>query len=127
MVNLKSLFLVFAGSGLGGCVRWCFGFLLGASQVNAFPLATFMANVCACGISGFVMAWGASKCHAENVVLFWLVGFCGGFSTMSAFSRETLQLIQCGSLLSMAYPLVTLIACVAATYLGAVCLHYISS
>lgn len=119
-MNFKSLLLIFVGSGLGGCVRWSFGVFIGTSQLSAFPWATFLANIIACGIAGFVGAWGASRLDSMNGTLFWLIGFCGGFSTMSAFSREWMLLLQNGNTLhQVMYPLSTLIFCVLATYFGA--------
>jgi CrcB protein len=51
--------------------------------------------------------------------LFWTVGFCGGFSTFSTFSAETLTLIQNGFHLSTAiYIVLSLVLCLAATFGG---------
>lgn len=119
-MNFKSLILIFLGSGLGGCLRWYVGYLIGTTHVSAFPWATFLVNLLACGIAGFAGAWGSSKVDTVNMSLFWLVGFCGGFSTMSAFSREWLQLLQNGSTSNQVlYPSATLVACVLSTYTGA--------
>lgn len=126
-MHLKSLIWVFLGSGLGGCVRWWFGTLSAVLQLKTFPWSTFAANVIACAISGGIGAWLSAKCDSDRVTLFWLVGFCGGFSTMSAFTREWLQLIQSGSMLLVVYPLTTLVACIVATYAGALCVNYLAS
>lgn len=119
-MNFKSLILIFLGSGLGGCLRWYIGYLIGTTPLSTFPWATFLVNVLACGIAGFIGAWTSSRPDAVNMGLFWLVGFCGGFSTMSAFSREWLGLLQYGSTSNqVVYPLATILICVLSTYAGA--------
>lgn len=118
-MNVKSLLIVFTGSGLGGCARWGVTLLMG-STLNAFPWATLMTNIIACGMAGFAGTWASSKVDTAYGTLFWLVGFCGGFSTMSAFSREWLQLIQSGATtLQWVYPLATLLLTVLSTAFGA--------
>ena len=106
---MKGLLLVFLGSGLGGCIRYLIslGFRQAAPSVG-FPWGTFTANLMACLLAGFL----AAKMHPqqEDQRIFWLAGFCGGFSTFSAFSMESIQLIRSGLWLpALSYLLLSLV------------------
>jgi CrcB protein len=77
-------------------------------------------NVLACFVLGTLVGVADHKqIISPNARLFWTVGFCGGFSTFSTFSSETLTLIQNGFPFSgLVYVLASLLLCLAATYLG---------
>jgi CrcB protein len=90
-MNLISIFI---GGGLGSLARY--GLSLLFPYREGFPLATFCANIAASFILGLVLGW-ISKIDAgssNQLKLFLVTGFCGGFSTFSTFSAETLQLIK---------------------------------
>lgn len=121
---MKEMIAVFIGSGLGGVLR--FGLSRGLEQTIrcAFPLATFVANLTACFILGFSLGLALNKTTiiSPTTKLFLTVGFCGGLSTFSTFSRETLTLFQQAQYLILAlYVLGSLLVCAAATFLGLFC------
>ena len=91
-----SLLLVAAGSAAGGACRWL---LSGALQRAAFPTGTLAVNALGCLLAGWLAARlgepaAAGPGHAARLLL--VTGFCGGFTTFSAFSLETLRLAQEG-------------------------------
>jgi len=84
---------VFVGGGLGSLLRY--GIARGmASYDFTFPYATLMANILSCIVLGFFVAWSLKGGVSDEVKLFFMVGFCGGFSTFSTFSNETFSLFQ---------------------------------
>jgi CrcB protein len=117
---MKELLLVFLGGGLGSTVRFSLGKWVNALHNHHFPWGTLVVNIVACFILGFVIGLADHK-HliSASSRLFWTVGFCGGFSTFSAFSNETLYLIQAGFTISLIlYISLSLLLCVAAIFGG---------
>lgn len=93
---LKNILLVGAGSFFGGALRYIVSLLV--KYTGGFPWATFTVNLVGCLLIGVL--WGIfSRCTNASLqlVLFLSVGFCGGFTTFSTFSKESLQLIQSGN------------------------------
>ena len=90
---------VFIGSGFGGCSRFLFSCWIG--RLERFPLSTFIVNVLACLIAGFLVSrLGLYSLKSLDLRLLLVTGFCGGFSTFSAFGIETFELMQKGFWLS---------------------------
>jgi CrcB protein len=117
---MNQIILVFVGGGLGSLARFGIGkvFLRWSS---VFPFGTLTANILACIILGIFTGWATPK-SADTVIsyrAFIALGFCGGFSTFSTFSNETIQLVQNNRLadafLNVA---VSVILCLGATLLG---------
>lgn len=111
------LIYIFLGSGLGGITRYGISRLL---PTSAFPMGTLTANILACLILGMITGYASGKeLISENTRLFWTAGFCGGFSTFSTFSNETLSLMKTGnSGLAIFYIVASLVTCLLATYGG---------
>ena len=90
-------FYVFIGGGLGAVLR----FLIGKTSTLIFnynlPIGTFIANLFSCIIVGIcIYGIGEGKWLGINLKPLLIVGFCGGLSTFSTFSFETLELIKSG-------------------------------
>ena len=84
---------VFIGGGIGSVLRYVIGLCIGAA---AFPWATIAVNVCGSLAIGLFGGWGERFGWSEAVRLALTVGLCGGFTTFSTFSKESLALVQSG-------------------------------
>lgn len=92
---MLNIFLVFVGGGLGSMCRWGLSLLL-QPLVPRFPWATLASNALACLIMGGLLQQQLGSGVTESRRLLLAVGFCGGFSTFSTFTAETLHLWQGG-------------------------------
>ena len=108
------------GGGLGSLFRFKLGQWINAFHNAYFPFGTFGINIIACFIMGFIIGLVDHKLLlAPATRLFWAVGFCGGFSTFSAFSSETLTLFQQGQNSTLLlYILLSVVLCATATFGG---------
>ena len=95
--TLKAILVVGSGSFLGGAARY----LISLAMRNAskgFPWATLLVNVAGCLLIGLLWGWLSRTSQMEgNLSLFLTVGLCGGFTTLSTFSKEALMLLQNGN------------------------------
>ncbi len=117
-----NLFYVFFGGGLGSVCRYLLVKLVPYSG-SGFPWATFAANLLACALLGIGLglAYGTRPGGGwpTGARLLLLTGFCGGFSTFSTFSAETLTLIRSGEIgVAAVYVLLSLILGGAAVWGG---------
>ena len=117
---MRELILIFVGGGLGSVTRFSLGKWVSSFLSQNFPYGTLAVNVIACIVLGLAIGLADHKqIISAQSRLFWTVGFCGGFSTFSTFSSETLTLIQTGfQLTAVLYITASLILCLAATFVG---------
>jgi fluoride exporter len=117
---MRALAIIFFGGGLGAVVRYSLGKWVSTLYDHTFPWGTLVVNVSACFVLGITVGFADSKqlLNASSR-LFWTVGFCGGFSTFSTFSHETLSLLQQGLTgQALAYISLSVMLCVGVTWLG---------
>lgn len=117
---MKELIYVFIGGGLGSLTRFSLGKWVNTFHNHNFPFGTFVVNIIACFALGFIIGLADHKQMLSPATrLFWAVGFCGGFSTFSTFSSETLTLFQNGhNSVMLLYILLSVLLCVTATFGG---------
>ena len=95
---LKSLFVIAVGASLGAWLRWLLGMKLNA-LFPTIPPGTVVANMVGGYIIGLAIAFlAASPTLSPEWRLLIVTGFCGGLTTFSTFSAETVALIQEGRL-----------------------------
>jgi CrcB protein len=110
--------------GIGGlvgsiCRYWVAGWVQALNGTD-FPVGTLAVNVAGSFIIGLLMVLAIDRAmfSAETRILL-TTGFCGGFTTMSTFSYETLAMLREGSLTAGAGNIAgTLVACLFSTWSG---------
>ncbi|WP_326493560.1 fluoride efflux transporter CrcB [Salinimicrobium sp. TH3] len=92
---MKQVLLVFVGGGLGSALRFLISKNL--NQVSSIPLGTLLVNFSGSLLIGFILGLGLKQeMLSPNTTLLLATGFCGGFTTFSAFSFENQALLKAG-------------------------------
>jgi CrcB protein len=123
---MKQLLLVFGGGGLGSVSRYLIGKCYPAGQ-SVFPWATLSANFLSCVVFGLVLMLGVEKINLSySLKLLLITGFCGGFSTYSSFTFETVDLFKHGNTgLALTNIVANFALSVAGLYLGTALARFI--
>lgn len=99
-----SFLIVFLGAGLGGAARYGTGLLFSRfAALTAFPVSTFVVNIVGSLLMGLIIGFFSTRSGQDVVLsnswkLFLTTGIMGGFTTFSAFSLETVLLMENGDI-----------------------------
>ena len=112
----KTVVLVAAGGALGSVCRYLTSIITAKFWINNFPINTLITNVLGCFLIGLLIGF-FDKNNAQNSDLKWflITGFCGGFTTFSAFGLENVTLFQANN------PLVAFGYIALSLFLGLLC------
>ena len=111
-----SLLYIALGGGLGAVLRFLLTEYVNNNISNLIPLGTLFVNVLGCFVIGCIAGFIASK--SSPIYFFFVIGFLGSFTTMSAFSIQTFELLATNTINGIIYVILTFSFTILATYLG---------
>ncbi len=119
---MLNYFLIAVGGALGSVARFWFSGLIAQRFGETFPLGTLVVNVSGSFLIGLFATLTSPEGRwlvASGVRTFFMIGVCGGYTTFSSFSLQTLNLAQDGEWLYAGLNAVlSLVLCLVAVWLG---------
>lgn len=122
---MKELIYIFLGGGLGSVARYLLHLLInGREMITGFPWSTFTINITGSLLIGVFYALSSRLNLSLEIRLFLTIGLCGGFTTFSTFSNESLFLFKEGLYTTLAlYILLSVLLSILAVWIGAYLTH----
>ncbi|MFN4881036.1 MAG: fluoride efflux transporter CrcB [Bacteroidota bacterium] len=119
---IKNIILVGLGGALGSVVRYLISVLVYSGKTQLFPWSTLLTNFMGCLLLGLLLGYFQKNDNQyQELKLLLAIGVCGGMTTFSTFSAETLNLLQSGNLLAAGlYAISSFVGGVLLLYLGVV-------
>ena len=117
---IKLVLIVFLGGGIGSIFRYLTSVFTQKYIQQSFPWATFFVNIVGCLIVGILVGlFTKQQIPNADLKLLFITGFCGGFTTFSAFALENVKLFQSGNtFLALLYIALSVILGVFAVWTG---------
>ncbi|MFY7965154.1 MAG: fluoride efflux transporter CrcB [Chitinophagaceae bacterium] len=88
---LRNILFVALGGSMGSVFRYLTNLLFPNKQI---PIATFLVNIIGSFLIGLLMGYLVKQSNAQTCQLLLITGFCGGFTTFSAFSWDVVLMLQ---------------------------------
>jgi len=111
-----NILLIGLGGSLGAISRYLLNEIVIKYIPTSFPTGILVVNIIGCLLIGLLL--GNSMMSKDHVYYFFAVGFLGSFTTMSAFSYQTIELFNTNILIACSYIILTLTLTILATYIG---------
>lgn len=126
---LKGAIIVGLGGFLGSVARYISSQFIHKIFSTNFPLGTLIINLIGCFLIGFLLGlFEKGSLISSDLRLFLTVGFCGGFTTFSTFSNDTVNLVNDTEVLYlMLYMGLSIFAGISFTFIGKNLANYIWS
>jgi CrcB protein len=120
LADWGKLAVVALGGALGAGLRYLVSTFTHSLLGSAFPYGTLLVNLLGSFLVGYLVVLLPGQGESSSLLrLLLITGVLGGFTTYSAFSIETLSLLQAGELAKAALNVaLTLLACLFAVWLG---------
>jgi fluoride exporter len=113
------LLYVALGGALGSTLRYVLGGAVQRAMHAGFPYGTLAVNIIGCFLIGVLVKLFMNVEPPASLRALLIVGFCGGFTTFSTFTSETIGLAESGAYLRAGvYVMLSLVLCLSATGAG---------
>ena len=95
METLRNIMLVAIGGGIGSALRY----IISRMVTDTYPLGTLTVNLLGSLFIGLLAGLVSKGTLSNEIRLFLVTGFCGGFTTFSTFANESLSMLKAGDVM----------------------------
>lgn len=123
---MKTFFYIFIGGGIGSVLRFVLSKYMIQFWHKDFPTGTLIVNLIGCFLIGVLFTYFTK--YPTPTIFSWLLiaGFCGGFTTFSTFSLESIVLLEKNQYsIFTIYILSSLLGGISLSFLGAKIASYL--
>ncbi|MDR2065331.1 MAG: fluoride efflux transporter CrcB [Prevotellaceae bacterium] len=124
---ILKIILIGIGGGTGSILRYLTFTFIEKRFHYVFPIATFAVNFIGCLFIGLLLGFfEQQQIVNNNLKSLFITGFCGGYTTFSAFSAENMNLFQSGSTATaFVYIFSSVFICITAVWAGFIVAQFI--
>ena len=117
---IKTFFIVGFGGAVGSMLRYGVQKIFQVQPAATFPTGTLLVNIAGCFLIGILWSMvSRSLSWNEEMKLLLMTGFCGGFTTFSAFTLEGIGLLKENrTVLFVVYLTASVVGGLLATFIG---------
>ncbi|HJP60523.1 MAG TPA: fluoride efflux transporter CrcB [Gemmatimonadaceae bacterium] len=111
--------LIALGGAAGSLLRYVLGGAIQARSASGFPIGTMLVNISGCFLIGILVRQFMNMQLSHDLRALLIVGFCGGYTTFSTFSADTLTLVEGGEYArASVYVFLSVVLCLLGTFAG---------
>jgi fluoride exporter len=116
---MRIVLLIGTGGFIGSALRYLASQFIQNRFLSTFPYGTLFVNIVGCLIIGVIFAFAERGLMNSDWRMFLATGICGGFTTFSTFSNETLGLFRDGqTFYGLGYIAASVLLGLIATFIG---------
>ena len=114
---ISNILFVGFGGALGAISRFGINEIMERHLINSSSYSLLLVNVLGCFLIGLII--GTSMPEKNTMYYFFIIGFLGSFTTMSAFTYHTIMMANSNLVNALFYIIITIVLTILATYFGA--------
>lgn len=115
---ISNILLIGFGGALGAISRFGINEILERYFINSSFSAVLLVNVVGCFLIGLII--GTSMPEKNTMYYFFIIGFLGSFTTMSALTYQTIVIANTNLIHAVSYIMLNVVITIAATYIGTI-------
>ena len=115
---ISKIFFVGFGGALGAVSRFAINEFLEKYLNNSASYSVLLVNILGCFLIGLII--GTSMPEKNTTYYFFIIGFLGSFTTMSALTYQTIMIANTNLIHALSYIIFTIVITIAATYIGTI-------